>query len=175
MYTIIGLGYVGLTMALSMAEHNFNTIGVDLDRKKIRLISSGRSPIFEPRLEKLISKEIKAGKFVVTDNIQDAMENSSITFVTVGTPSLPDGSIDLEPMKMATVSIGKTLREIVQYHLIVIRSTVIPGTTEKVIKPILQTKSGKKCGNDFGLCVNPEFISEGSALDNIARPSRIVI
>jgi UDPglucose 6-dehydrogenase len=175
MNTILGLGYVGLTMALSMAERNLKTFGVDEDRKKMGLISSGRSPIFEPMVEELISKEIKAGMFVITDNIQDAMENSSITFVTVGTPSLPDGSIDVEPIKKATESIGKTLRKIVQYHLIVIRSTVIPGTTEKVIMPTLETKSGKKCGKDFGLCVNPEFLSEGSALEDMRKPSRIVI
>jgi len=162
-------------MALSMADRNFKTIGVDVDKKKIALIASGRSPIFEPHLEELISKEIKSGKFVISDDIRYAMKNSSITFVTVGTPSLPNESINLASIKVVSGSMGKVLREVDGYHLIVLRSTVIPGTTEKVIKPILETESGKECGKDFGLCVNPEFISEGSAISDIATPIRVVI
>jgi UDPglucose 6-dehydrogenase len=173
--TILGLGYVGLTMAACLAEQGIKTTGVDLDKEKIATINAGKSPIHEPRLEEFISKALKAGTFKATSDLENSLRTSNITFVTVGTPSLPDGSISLEYVRSAAESIGRTLNRTQNYHLVVVRSTVIPGTCLEVVKPILEKASGKVCGKDFGLCSNPEFLKEGSAVQDMMRPDRVVI
>ncbi len=173
--TVLGLGYVGLTMAACLPERGFEVIGVDVDSEKIAVINAGKSPIHEPLLEELLTKGLKAGTLKATESLEDALGNSNITFVTVGTPSQPDGSIGLEQIRSSSESIGRVLRGIEQYHLVVIRSTVVPGTCEQTVKPILEKSSGKSCGKDFGLCSNPEFLSEGSAVKDMLKPDRIVI
>jgi len=172
---VLGLGYIGLTMAACLAERGFEAIGVDVDSEKIAAISAGKSPVHEPCLEDLIAKALKAGTLKVTEDLGNALKNSYITFVTVGTPSRQDGSTSLEQVESASESIGRALKKIEEYHLVAVRSTVIPGTSERIVKPILETTSGKSCGKDFGLCANPEFMSEGSAVQDMLKPDRIVI
>jgi len=162
-------------MAACLAERGFEVIGVDADSKKIEAINTGKSPIYEPGLEELTAKALKTGNLKVTGNFESALKDSYITFITVGTPSRPDGSIDLRQTRSACESIGSSLERIEEYRLIVLRSTVVPGTSEQIVKPILESASGKSCGNDFGLCVNPEFLREGSAVQDMLKPDRIVI
>lgn len=173
--TVLGLGYVGLTMAACLASRKLKITGVDADSEKTARINSGKSPIHEPHLEELISKAIRAKTLKVTQNLEEALKDSSVTFVTVGTPSLPDGSINLNQISSASESIGRTLKKTEEYHLVVVRSTVVPGTCDRTVKPLLEKASGKSCGKDFGLCSNPEFLSEGSAVQEMLNPDRLII
>ena len=173
--TIVGLGYVGLTMAVCLAEKGIATVGLDSDKKKIELINNGSSPFYEPQLETMISRALDSGTLKIVDDYQKALRDSYIIFITVGTPSLSDGSINLEQINSVINSIGKITRDRKSYYLIVIRSTVTPGTTGKIIKPILESTSGRTCGKDFGLCTNPEFLKEGSSVQDMLGPDRIII
>jgi UDPglucose 6-dehydrogenase len=172
---VMGLGYVGLTMAACLAERGISTIGIDVDKEKISQLKKGRSPIHEPRIEEMIERNIRSGRLRVTDNCQEALENSQMTFITVGTPRSSNGKMEFEQMRLASEAIGKALKDTQPYHLIVVRSTVIPGTTGRIIRPIVESNSKKSCPKDFGLCVNPEFLREGSAVENMLEPDRIVI
>ncbi|MGQ9543421.1 MAG: UDP-glucose dehydrogenase family protein [Candidatus Bathyarchaeia archaeon] len=175
MYTVLGLGYVGLVMAACLAELGFETVGVDVDRGKVELLNSGVSPIYEPELQGLVSRSVEAGLLMATVDLEEAVSGSEIVFITVGTPSLGDGSVDLGQVKFASESVGKAMKVLDRYILIVVRSTVLPGTCGGVVKPILENFSGKSCSGDFGLCVNPEFLREGSAVQDMLRPDRIII
>lgn len=172
---ILGLGYVGLTMAACLAERGVDTVGVDVDKSKIELVSEGKSPIKEPHLEEMITKAVDIEKLHVLNDYPRVLEDTDMTFITVGTPSRQNGSIDLGQIKLASESIGKALKNIDVYHLVVVRSTVIPGTCERTIKPTIEANSSKSCGKDFGLCMNPEFLQEGSAVQDMLKPDRIVI
>jgi UDPglucose 6-dehydrogenase len=168
--SIIGSGYVGLVTAVCLAEKGNFVICVDLDKEKVKAINSGKAPIYEPGLEKLLKKLVSKGCLQATTSIKDAVLNSEISFICVGTPSREDGSIDLRHIKSASKLIGSALKGKKDYHLIVIKSTVIPKTTEKVVIPILEKESSKRSGEDFGVCVNPEFLREGSALHDFMFP-----
>jgi UDPglucose 6-dehydrogenase len=173
--TVVGLGYVGLTMAACLADRGLKTTGIDIDSNKIESINTGRSPIHEPQLQELVEKTLRARILKATTDLEDSLRDSDITFVTVGTPSLLDGSISLEYVRSAVESLGRTLKKTENYHLVVVRSTVIPGTCQEVVKAILEKASGKVCGKDFGLCSNPEFLKEGSAVQDMMKPDRVVI
>jgi UDPglucose 6-dehydrogenase len=173
--SFFGLGYVGLTSAVCFASRGFKVIGFDADPQKIELIGSGRPPFYEPQVEELLREALGSGLLSLTHNPAEAVEGSNVTFMTVGTPSNPDGSISLEQVKSASAQIGRALSGKSCYHLVVVRSTVIPGTTENVVKPIIEGYSGKKCGEGWGLCFNPEFLKEGSAVKDTFNPDRIII
>lgn len=168
------MGYVGLTMAACMAERGVKTVGIDVDRHKLALLSKGETTIYEPQLKSMIKKNLFSGNLFFIEDYK-ALQESNITFITVGTPSKTDGSIDLEQVRMTSESIGKALKTKRDYHLIVIRSTVIPGTSENMVKKIITQHSGKTCPKDFGLCMNPEFLREGSAVQDMMAPNRIII
>jgi UDPglucose 6-dehydrogenase len=172
---VLGLGYVGLTMVVSLAKKGIETMGVDVDRDKIKFLIKGKSPIYEPGFEELINEGLKAKKLRFTDDHTKALKESKIIFICVGTPAKSDGSISLEQIESVSECIGESLKEIDIYKLIVIRSTIIPGTSEGIIKHIIEEKSGKSCGADFGLCMNPEFLREGSAVQDMLKPDRIII
>ncbi len=171
---IVGLGYVGLTMAAHLTEKGMKIIGVDVDVKKLEYISHNGLPIFEPNIKGKIERALNSKLLTLTSEYLNTPKDSDITFITVGTPDLPNGTINLDQIKLASENIGCALKNR-KYHLIVIRSTITPGTSEKIIKPILEKKSGKSCGIDFGLCMNPEFVSEGNALQDMQKPNRIII
>ena len=173
--SFFGLGYVGLSTALCFASKNFTSIGIDIDQEKVKAIAQGRTPFYELGLETLLKECLDRRAFSCSTNPLEAILKSDISFITVGTPSLPDGEIDLAYIRQVTRDIGEVLKEKSNYHLIVVKSTVLPGTTEKTIKPIIETHSGKRCGTDFGLCMNPEFLREGTALHDTLNPDRIVI
>jgi len=172
--SVIGTGYVGLSTALGFTSNGYTVIASDPDKEKIKKIQEGILPFHEPKLQKQLEIAVKTGKLHVL-NCEEAILNSRITFVAVGTPSQPDGSIDLQYIKKAACEIGDALKQKKTYHLIVIKSTVTPTTTENTLKPLVEAHSGKHCGEGFGLCMSPEFLREGSALQDVLNPDRIII
>ena len=173
--SIFGLGYVGLSHAVAYALRGINVVGFDVDREKIELVRKGVSPIKEPDVIKHLESLVKDGKIKVTEDYRDAVLSTDISFVSVNTPPLPDGSADLSQVKSAISMIGEVLRDKEEFHLVVVNSTVPPTTTENFVKPILENVSGKKIGEDIGLCFMPEFLREDSAVQDILSPWRIVI
>ena len=173
--SVIGLGYVGLTFAACLANKGFRVYGVESDEDKRKLILEGKPPFYEPGLDSLLSKAISCGSLIVMDDLQSAIRDSCITFVCVGTPSRADGSVDLSQVESAVREIGRALKGKKEYHLVVLRSTVPPRTTEGLVKELLERESGKTAGSGFGLCFNPEFLSEGKAIEGVTNPDRLVI
>jgi len=171
--SIVGSGYVGLVTGIGFAELGNEVIFVDIDRAKIESINSLKPPIYEAGLEELMKKN--SGKFYATDDYLKAIANSEITFICVGTPSKDDGSIDLRYIESASKEIGKALANKDDFHVVVVKSTVVPGTTEGVVKPIIEKESGKRAFEDFGLAMNPEFLREGNAVHDFFNPDRIVV
>lgn len=168
--SIIGTGYVGLCTGVGFASLGHNVICVDIDENKVKHINSGISPIFERGLEELLKKTLKEKSFTAIKDIGYAIKNSEITFITVNTPSKDDGNIDLKYIKRASKDIANVLKN-KDKHIIIVRSTVIPGTTEEVVKKIIEKNTGKK----FDYAMNPEFLKEGSALEDFLKPDSIVI
>ena len=173
--SFMGLGHVGLTIAACMASRGFKVLGFDVDPEKVKMVNKAKCPIYEPKLEELIKNSVKRGLLRATTDFKEAILDSDVTFITVGTPSLKTGEIDLRYVKEASKIIGEALSEKDDWHLIVVKSTVIPGTTEGLVKKIVEERSGKRCPEDFGLCMNPEFLREGSAVRDTLNPDRIII
>ena len=172
--SFIGLGYVGLTTSVCFADKGFHVIGVDVDKSKLTKISNGKPDMFEPNLNELLCKMLKTKRFSTSDNLSDSIKNSDVTFITVGTPANKDGSVGLQFIKSAATDIGYALKNKSSYHLIVVKSTIVPGTTENIIVPIIAKISGKKYNKDFGICYNPEFLSEGSAINDMTNPDKVI-
>lgn len=173
--SIIGTGYVGLSTALGFTSKGYTVITSDPDKERTKKIQEANLPFHEPKLQEQLENAVKTGKLKCILNCEEAILNSGITFVAVGTPSRPDGSINLQFIEAAACEIGDALKKKKPYHLIVIKSTVTPTTTENRLKPLIESHSGKNCGNDFGLCMNPEFLREGSALQDVLHADRIII
>jgi len=171
----MGTGYVGLSTAVAFAKKGYQVIASTHDSEKVAMINRGIAPFYEPELQETLEQVVKRKMLKCTLNTEEAVLNSDISFITVGTPSKPDGSIDLQFIKNSAYEIGEALKKKETYHLIVIKSTVLPGTTEKIVKPIIERHSGRSCGIEFGLCMNPEFLREGSALHDTLHPDRVVI
>jgi UDPglucose 6-dehydrogenase len=170
--SIIGTGYVGLVTGACFAKLGNNVICVDIDENKVNMINKGISPIYEEGLDEILSKN---DKIKATTDYKFAVENSDITFICVGTPSKSDLSLDLSYIKKAAEEIGKQIKNKTSWHLVVVKSTVLPGTTKDIVLPIIEKHSGKKVGNGFGLAMNPEFLKEGIAIKDFLKPDRIVI
>jgi len=171
--SIVGSGYVGLVTGMGLVKLGNDVTFIDIDERKVGMINEGKPPIYEEGLEDLMKTH--RGKYRATTDYQEAVLNSDVTFICVGTPSMEDGSIDLRFIENASREIGKVLKEKKDFHVIVVKSTVVPGTTEEVVKPLLEEHSGKVAFRDFGLAMNPEFLREGAALKDFLSPSRIVI
>ena len=171
--SIVGSGYVGLITGIGFASTGHSVIFLDVDKNKVDLINFKKPPIYEEGLEELMRKY--SNKFYATTSYKNAIINSDITFITVGTPSNKDGSINLKYVKSSAKEIGSFLRLKKNFHLVVVKSTVLPGTTENIIGKIIEKESGKKAFRDFGLASNPEFLKEGSALKDFLNPDRIII
>jgi UDPglucose 6-dehydrogenase len=169
------MGYVGLCTAVAFASRGYTVVASEADPEKASMISRGAPPFYEPGLDEMLVEVLRSGRFRCTTSTEKAVLDTDVTFITVGTPSKPDGSVDLSYVESSAEEIGRALSSKGSYHLVVVKSTVIPGTTENVVKPILERSSRKRCGVDFGLCVNPEFLREGSALYDTFNPDRIVI
>ena len=173
--SILGMGYVGLVTAATFLKLGHRVICVDVLKERVNLVNNGRSPIFEIGLEEAINEGINSGNLMATTDTTVAARCSDVIFICVGTPSCSDGSIDLRFVRKAAKDVGKALKGHKGFPVIVVKSTVIPSTCDKVVRPILEKVSGLKAGRSFGLACNPEFLKEGMALNDSLRPDRIVI
>jgi GDP-mannose 6-dehydrogenase len=171
---IIGLGYVGAVTAACLADLGRSVIGVDTDEVKSQAIAGGRSPIAEPGLDELLGRGVAAGSISV-GLIDHAVEQSDVIMVAVGTPSAASGALDLTALLRVTKQIGAALPKDGRFRTVVIRSTVLPGTTEEQVQPCLEEASGLSAGRDFGLAMNPEFLREGSGIRDFHEASRTII
>ncbi len=165
-----GTGYVGLTAAVCLANKGHLVFCVGRNEKKVSNINKGIPIIYEKNMQKLLKDALKKKRLVATINLKDAVEKSDVSFVCVGTRSLEDGSIDLRQIEGASVGIGEALMEKEGYHVVTVKSTVVPGTTKDFVIPILERVSGKKAGVDFGVCMAPEFLREGRAIHDFLFP-----
>ncbi|MDD5025374.1 MAG: UDP-glucose/GDP-mannose dehydrogenase family protein [Methanoregula sp.] len=171
--SIIGTGYVGAVTGACLAELGHDIVFVGRDTKKLVLIQSGKSPIYEPGLDALLEKNIP--RITTTVDLPDAVRKTSLTFICVGTPSNPDGSIDLDQVRAVSHTIGKSLASADGHHTIIVKSTVLPGTSETLVVPIMERESGKRAFVDFGVASNPEFLKEGTAVADFFHSDRVVI
>jgi GDP-mannose 6-dehydrogenase len=168
--SVFGLGYVGSVSAASFAADGHEVVGVDVNSEKVRAINEGRSPIVEPGLEQLLRAGVDAGRLRATTDTAEAVNATDLSLLCVGTPSRRNGSLDLTYLTRVCEQIGDVLREKDAYHVVVVRSTVLPGTTHSQVIPTLEARSGKKYGVGFGVSVNPEFLREGTALKDFRQP-----
>jgi GDP-mannose 6-dehydrogenase len=173
--SIFGLGYVGAVSTACLAEMGYSVIGVDIDQKKIELMNKGLSPIFEKDLPEMIKKYKDAGRLSVTSDAKSAVLNSELSIICVGTPSMEEGAVDLNFIRKVCGDIGEAIKCKNEFHVICIRSTLPSGTTRNVLVPIIEEHSCKKVGIDFGICFNPEFLRETTAVDDFFNPTRTVI
>jgi GDP-mannose 6-dehydrogenase len=168
--SVFGLGYVGSVSAASFAADGHEVVGIDVNADKVAAINEGRSPIVEPGLGDLLAQGVRDRSLRATTSTSDAIHSSDLSLVCVGTPSRRNGSLDLTYLTRVCEEIGTVLRDKPSYHVVVIRSTVLPGTTHGTVIPALERTSGKKYGEGFGVSVNPEFLREGTALRDFREP-----
>jgi GDP-mannose 6-dehydrogenase len=173
--SIFGLGYVGAVSAGCLANEGHDVTGVDPVQTKIELINNGRSPIIEAEIDEIIASNVRAGRLRATHNQTQAVHETELSFVCVGTPSQPNGNLDLRYIRRICEQIGQALKDKATRHTVAIRSTVLPGTMHTIVIPVLEEFSAKKAGVDFGLCHNPEFLREGSAVKDFNSPPKTVI
>ena len=172
---VIGLGYVGSVSAACLANAGHRVLGADPNEAKVSPINDGRSPVTEQGLDELVSAEVAAGRLQATSDTAEAVAQAEISLVCVGTPSRPDGSLDLTGIERVCGEIGAGLARRQGYHVVVFRSTVLPGTTRNFIRPRLEAASGKTAGREFGLVYNPEFLRESTAIWDYENPPRTMI
>src|SRR5213079_2014588 len=172
---VLGLGYVGAVSAGLLAKEGHEVIGVDPERTKVDLINEGRSPIIEKDLGEIIAGEVKAGRLRASTDVGEAVRQTDLSFVCVGTPSQPNGGIDLKYVKRVCEQIGRTLASHPGAPVIVFRSTMLPGTMRGIVIPLLEKYSGKRAGTEFGVCINPEFLREGTAVHDYYHPPKTVV
>ena len=168
--SVFGLGYVGCVSAACFAREGHRVVGVDPNATKVGIINGGKSPIVEAGINELIGEVVAAGRLRATTDAVDAVNNSEISLICVGTPSNTNGSLDLTYVKRVCQQLGAALESKTDYHTIVVRSTMLPGTIESAVIPVLEVYSGKKAGRDFGICINPEFLREGTSLKDFYAP-----
>jgi GDP-mannose 6-dehydrogenase len=173
--SIFGAGYVGTVSAACFANNGHNVLAADPISAKVNLIANGKSPIIEADVAEIIALNVSAGRLRATVDQAQAVKETEVSFVCVGTPSQPNGNLDLKYIRGVCEQIGRALKEKPARHVVVVRSTILPGTMRNVVIPILEECSGKKAGVDFGVCHNPEFLREGSAVKDFNSPPKTVI
>ena len=172
---VFGLGYVGCVSAACFCELGHEVWGVDVDPVKVDFIRKGQSPIIEKEMPELIAKHEKAGHLHATSSAEEAVTQTDLSLICVGTPSLESGALDTQYVKRVAAQIGQALKKVTTPHTIVVRSTLLPGTTRTQLLPILEAESGKKEGAGFSLTYNPEFLREGSAVRDFYEPPKTVV
>ena len=172
---IFGLGYVGSVSAACLAAAGHRVVGVDVDPYKVDLIRRGRAPITEPDLDELLSPLVADGRISVTSDTAEAVAAADVSLVCVGTPSRRNGSLDSSYLERVLEQIGEALSRSNRYHVIAVRSTLLPGVLGTQLVPLLERASGRRAGADFGVCINPEFLREGSAIRDFLKPPFTVI
>jgi len=171
--SVVGTGYVGLVSGACLADKGHDVVCVDIDPEKVERIRRGEAPIYEEGLDDLLARHVGRGLRATTD-LRDAVLGTDLTLIAVGTPF--DGQrIDLRFVREVARQIGAVLRDKDAYHVVAVKSTVVPGTTDRVVLPLLEEASGKRAGRDFGVGMNPEFLTEGVAVRDFLRPDRIVL
>ena len=173
--SIFGLGYVGTVSATCLAQEGHYVIGVDPNQTKVDIINSGRSPVIEKDLEPMIANGVKSGRIRAITDSKEAVLNSDVSLVCVGTPSNCNGSLDIKYVEKVSHEIGLALKEKEEYHIVVVRSTMLPGTIENTIIPILENESCKRTDVDFGVAINPEFLRESTSVYDFYNPPKTVI
>ena len=173
--SVVGLGYVGIVSCACFSDLGHPVIGVDIDQAKITAMNAGVSPIIETGLGELLEKGRQQNLLSATSDLENAVLNSDVTFVSVNTPTTDDGGCDMTAIKAVAKSIGLALKKKAGYHIVVLRCSVPPGTTRDVFIPRLEEWSGKKADRDFGVCFNPEFLRESTAIDDFRSPPKTVI
>jgi GDP-mannose 6-dehydrogenase len=174
--SIFGLGYVGTVSAGCLAADGHNVVGVDPNLTKVDLINSGLAPVIEEDIGEMIGIGVKSGRLRATTSVHEAVHASDISLICVGTPSQPNGNLDLSYVRRVCEEIGQALRDKTKYHVVVVRSTMLPGSMRNVVIPTLEAATGsKQVGVDFGVCVNPEFMRESTAVSDYYNPPKTVI
>lgn len=173
--SVVGAGYVGLVTGAFFAAKGHHVVLVDVDGAKVQKVNRGKAPFYEPGLEDLLKEGLKKGNLRATTDLFEAVADTQVSFVCVGTPSRADGSIDLSFVENAAKGIGRASREKNDFHVTVEKSTCVPGTADTVLGPALEKSSQKRLGLHLGLAVNPEFLREGSAVKDAFHPDRVVI
>lgn len=168
--SIFGLGYVGCVSAACFADRGHEVIGVDVNPLKVQIINDGKSPIVEPGIAELIAQAVEQNKLRATTDAGEAVAATDVSLVCIGTPGNHNGSLDLTYIKRACQQIGEALAQKSRYHIVAMRSTMLPGTIEQTVIPTLEIFSGKQAGRDFGVAVNPEFLREGSSIYDFTHP-----
>jgi GDP-mannose 6-dehydrogenase len=168
--SVFGIGYVGCVSAACFAKEGHEVIGVDANPVKVEIINSGKSPIVEAGVDQLIGEMVSEGRLRATTDAVEAVKATEMSLVCVGTPSQPNGSLDLSYIKRVCQDIGAGMEAKRERHTVIIRSTMLPGTIESVVVPALEVYSGKKAGRDFGISINPEFLREGTSLKDFYAP-----
>ena len=173
--SVIGLGYVGVVSVGCLASRGFKVVGADLDESKVTAVATGRSPIVERGLDELLSKGVRDGQISATRDVVAAVTGSEVTLLSVGTPTSADGGCDLTYVRAASRAIGQALALKSDFHHVILRCSVPPGTTLDVVAPEIEAASGKVLGRDFGICFSPEFLREGTAVADFADPPKVVV
>jgi GDP-mannose 6-dehydrogenase len=173
--SIFGLGYVGAVSLACLARDGHSVIGVDVDKAKLDLIRAGRTPVVEEGMVELMSRVAASGKVTVTTDAVQAVLDSEISLISVGTPSAPNGSQDQSAILKLAHELGRAIRDKTASHVFVFRSTLVPGTVEEVLRPIVERESGKQEGKDFHFCFQPEFLREGTSIRDYDRPPFTVV
>jgi GDP-mannose 6-dehydrogenase len=173
--SVFGLGYVGCVSAACLAKEGHSVVGVDVSQSKVDMINAGKPTIVEHGIAELVAEMRSAGRLRATTDVTDAVANTNISLVCVGTPSAPNGSLDLTYVQRVCAQIGAAIRQKTERHTIVIRSTVLPGSTEGLALPALEEASGLKAHKDFGIAMNPEFLREGTSIKDFYDPPFTVI
>ncbi|MFL5615328.1 MAG: nucleotide sugar dehydrogenase [Gemmatimonadaceae bacterium] len=173
--SVFGLGYVGCVSAACLANEGFEVIGADVNLSKVNLVAAGHATVVEEGIESLVCRMVSAGRLHATFDPAQAVHYSSISMICVGTPSQPNGSLNLTQVQRVAQQIGHALADKDEHHIVALRSTVLPGTTTGMLIPTLEKASGKRAGRDFSVCMNPEFLREGSSLRDFANPPFTII
>ena len=173
--SVFGLGYVGAVTAACLANRGSHVVGVDVNAKKVEMFQSGRAPVLEPGLEDLVVRGCQSGTLHATTDTAAAIRETEISFICVGTPSMHNGRLDLTSVEHSCREIGRALRQKDQFHWVVTRSTVLPGTGRSLVIPTIEASSGKRAGVDFAVCSNPEFTREGCAVTDYMNPAMTVL
>ena len=168
--SVFGLGYVGAVSAGCLAKDGAEVTGVDLNPKKVEMIREGRSPIIEENIGDIIADAVRAGRLKATTDVDAAIEETDISMISVGTPSEANGSLSLKAVARVSEQIGEAMRRKASRHVIVVRSTVLPGTVRDVVIPAVEAASGRRVHRDFGVCFNPEFLREGTSVHDYYNP-----
>jgi GDP-mannose 6-dehydrogenase len=173
--SVLGLGYVGTVVAGCLARAGHEVIGIDTERRKVELVNAGKSPIIEKEIGQIIAQQVEAGRLSASTEVTVAVQQSDLILVCVGTPSRSNGDIDLRHVRRVCEQIGAALRTHSGAPVVVVRSTLLPGTMRELVIPTLEASSGRQAGSDFGVCVNPEFLREGTAVHDYLNPPKTVI